>query len=318
MPDPLLSYAQVHHIGIRIDTSSAEEAVALSFSRAACAMSHRFNLSSGARAPGTSRLKFYNDLCGHQEGSENSDPKRKLFECDIFPWITNENYSRSHDPSNSILQVLSLAYAALPLIYYELLRAMSESRTGRGGRYPPGAIIPPPPPNLPPPTSSQIPFSTFMALPLPFSAECVTNFNTCHMQSMCITSFIEAGTWTGHHLFVSHDTEEPANFICPVDGVQFSSFPEQPDTERRRMRSNRSFINPMGQFSFELDFKEGEGLLQLTTVYSQRGPIDLQFQGAMTPFGIVATFGFTQPIAGRQTHWLWLWKSEWTAEADPF
>jgi hypothetical protein len=132
-------------------------------------MSDQFDLFPGAIIPEAARMDFYANLLGQSpENNENFDPLRKLFEISAFPWIIySDNWPRFHDPDFSPTQLLYLAYEALPMIYYELLRAIAEDKVGKM-RYPPGVVPPPLLPNPYPPASTQVPLLTLMTLPLPF------------------------------------------------------------------------------------------------------------------------------------------------------
>lgn len=71
------------------------------------------------------------------------------------------------------------------------------------------------------------------------------------------------------------------------------------------------FPDSTGAFNIEMTLGDATVKGELLKRYHDPEVMNLPFQGVITPFGIVGTFGNGERGSTRQAHWLWLWRSEW-------
>jgi len=181
-----------------------------------------------------------------------------------------------------------------------------------------------------PPKAFDIPFRALMrTLPLGSPASTFANyFNTSHLLPMTSPESIEDGTWDGHictdpmfwSLLYAHDRYEGikdpkrASFSQPIRGMRITVREDheavRPGVIVLRTSGHYDFMHE--SYHFDATLRQSNGVLVLT----QNRGYTVQWQGLMTPFGIVAAMGDRRYTPARQrrqvTSWMWLWKSAWT------
>ncbi|KAH6674776.1 hypothetical protein B0J14DRAFT_21804 [Halenospora varia] len=185
-----------------------------------------------------------------------------------------------------------------------------------------------------PPRVDQIPLSTFMMLPLPFSKDSVKEFNRCHLGKMFTIEFITKGTWDGYQVMALDSVERPISVGEPMVRVRFArliisatssnstaiKFSSQGGfTDAMSDLSLDGFFDVISTFTLEGFLNEGDAKLEIKKIYSAGSELPgLPMQGVMAPFGILATFGGLEEQRREDrrdfsSHWLWLWKSRWSS-----
>ncbi len=239
------------------------------------------------------------------------DLRKFYLNLEVFPWTSsNGGLTRFHDPNSPTFLILPMAYKALLVIYYEL---MSEIEGGIIGEawdpqttsYPPGA-------GPLPPTALNIPFSSLMQVPSPFSLGCAEMFSTCHLPVMTSPEFIESGEWTGYygpHLNQPFPESTNSKFDGPMKGIKFSVSEHEVDPGMLDLHSSGDLFDFRGAFHFEGQIWRNTGKINLRKCW-ENDLTEMDLQALLTPFGILAS-----RCEGGVGHWMWLWKTEWSARS---
>jgi hypothetical protein len=254
------------------------------------------------------RIQFYGDLKGQDLTNGSAEDLRVFYlNLEVFPWISMDGGgSRFHDPGAPTFLILPMAYKALPVIYHELL--LEIERGIIKDRFTEMAM--PAPARLPlPPTAFDIPFSSLMDVPVPFSLGCAEMFSYCHLPVMTSPEFIESGEWTGYygiHLNQPFADSPRSRFDVPMEGIKFSVTTHEAEPGILNLRSNGKLVDSRGAFHFEGQIWRDSGKINLRKC-CENDPIETHLQALLTPFGIIAS---RHEGVG---HWMWLWKSKWSA-----
>lgn len=157
---------------------------------------------------------------------------------------------------------------------------------------------------LKPPTTLNIPFHSFMDLPLPFSPNANEAFATCHLRTMTSTEFLQDGEWAGYYCFNGLRNQENVHFDPPMTGIRFVAC--EHDTEPKRLFLVAAGIDSVGSFHLQGDIDSETGKVMIMKQYSNGDHWSWAWHCLMTPFGIVGSWG-SREWGG----WLWLWKTDW-------
>jgi len=308
--DPLLDFENVKLLskGLRGLEVSPEALLPFQFCVTACSVfhqSHQRDFDSDIN-----RNSLYGSLLGHSAEQESPlELSRVLSNLERFPQSAFPH--EAHDPTISLTLLLSLAYKALPLIFYELIIAIANN-TVYVPTYPthlPGTQTPFPPqparpPNHYPPTAIQIPFTSLIDMPLPFSSEGGRSFSTAHLPTMTDPSFFSEGTWAGYSLsvFQMDDESSIGTFDTPLSDLKFQTRASPNDSNIVDIWCEKICDGGLAPFRFRGTLRRDSGRIALIQCCVS-AYIDITFEAVMTPFGIVGSW--------TQGQWLWLWKSEW-------
>ncbi|RDL41646.1 uncharacterized protein BP5553_01625 [Venustampulla echinocandica] len=304
---PLLEFEHIKQLSMGLRSSQPQDILLLQFCITACSMSHR-TFQPGFDSD-EERTLLYASLLGHDlEGKDPLDLPRVLSNLQYFPSIPTNGWPRTHNPATPLSQLLLLAYKALPLIYYNLMIAITHNKVyvlKPPTHTPNPPPQPPAPPNHLPPTAIHIPFTSFMNIPLPFSLKCEEDFTTAHLPAMTHPSFISDGTWKGYTLTTWDEGPEVGRFDIPISNVKFHTRTSPNDSNILEIWCEKLHSEMMGRYRFRGTVERDTGKMELVKCYDP-AYIDLPHQAVMTPFGIIGTWG--ERNAG---NWLWLWKSGW-------
>jgi hypothetical protein len=257
------------------------------------------------------RLELYSDLIHQEEMSFNTlglitlDQDLEL--STSFGHIDNgavERIHQIHEHGLSTSIILPLAYKALRLFYHRIPVTISAGKSSIAQHYnfskPQLASFPIPP------VACQIPFSTFMTAPLPFSFSSADIFHNCHLPVMTTPEFIESGEWAGY-VFSNQNMQpggQPA-VIIPIQGIRFSTIVHE-ENYILDLCSITLFDSVKSSFHFEGKLLRDRGKMILVLCFHTSGT-KIPMQGIVTPFGIVASHGYRNFRL-----WIWLWKAEWS------
>jgi hypothetical protein len=159
---------------------------------------------------------------------------------------------------------------------------------------------------LQPPTTLDIPFLSFMDVPLPFSPNAVENFGTCHLKTMTSPAFLEDGEWGGYYCWSIVRTNN-ANFDPPMTGIRFVTAAQGDNP--RRLGLSADGIDGVGAFHLQGGIDSDTGRVLMRKRYDVIGRSwEWNWFAVMTPFGIVGSWG-----SSHQGGWFWLWKTKWLA-----
>lgn len=177
----------------------------------------------------------------------------------------------------------------------ELLQA--NVLTGRGG------------PVVWPPAATDIPFASFMELPLPFAGRGGDRtFQSCHVRGMANKAFLEAGKWTAYYsLTTDFAVDLVMGFQPPVVDIQFVATEATSagmEMEKGLLQLKATGADHAGPFTATgLFHADGKMKMLETNWLGQNWVWSLQ----MTPLGLFGTWG-----AGHDVHgFLWVFKKEW-------
>lgn len=311
--DPLLDFKNVKRLSkdLRGLEDLTEALLPLQFCVTACSMFHQ-NHERDFDSD-TNRTSLYASLLGYSSEEESSlELSTVLSNLERFPQSAFPH--DLHDPTIPLTRLLSLAYKALPLIYYELIIAIVNNTIYAPiwPTYLPGTQIPFPPqparpPNHYPPTAMQIPFQSLLNMSLPFSSEDERSFSTAHLPKMTDPSFLSEGTWAGYSLSVfQNGVPRIGKFDTPLSEIKFETRASPNDANILDIWSEKICDGIGALFRFRGTLRRDSGRMTLTQCCVQPY-IDITLEVVMTPFGIVGSW-----INGQ---WLWLWKSEWCENA---
>jgi hypothetical protein len=159
-----------------------------------------------------------------------------------------------------------------------------------------------------PRSNRDIPFASYMELPIPYSLDSTASFTTCHLSKMATKSLIEDGSWSGVKL-ESRSGRLQSPSITAIDPFKFSVTIDDPDSDIVEIQSHPLCnLDLHGHFQISLKKSSGVALMAVQLdPFSQIQP----WQGILTPFGFVGT---TSLSSGE---WFWLWKSSWCGKLRP-
>lgn len=308
--DPLLDFGNVKQLSksLRGLEDSPEALLPFQFCVTACSMfhqNHQRDFDSDLN-----RMSLYGSLLGYNfEQESRFELSRVIANLERFPQSAFPHEVR--DPTIPLTRLLSLAYKALPLIYYELIIAIANN-TVYVPTYPthlPGTQTPFPPqparpPNHYPPTAIQIPFASLINMPLPFSSVGGRSFSTAHLPTMTDPSFFSEGTWAGYSLSVLEMDDDPRTVIfdTPLSDMKFQTRASPNDSNIVDIWCEKICDGVLAPFRFRGTLWRDSGRIALIQCCVS-AYIDITFEAVMTPFGIIGSWTLG--------HWLWLWKSEW-------
>jgi hypothetical protein len=209
-----------------------------------------------------------------------------------------------HDHGLPTSIILPLAYKALRVFYYRISVVLSagKSSTERNSNFSELELA-----SFPiPPVACQIPFSTFMTAPLPFSFSSADIFHNCHLPAMTTPEFIESGEWAGY--FCSNTDMRPGGqpaFNVPIQGIRFTTIIHKEDSILD-LCSITLFDSATCPFHLEGKLLRDWGKMIFVLCFHTSGT-KIPMQAIVTPFGIVASHGY-----GNLRLWMWLWKTVWS------
>ena len=154
------------------------------------------------------------------------------------------------------------------------------------------------------PNGDQIPFSSFMEIPLPFATSSIRDFALCHLPAMTSPDFLIGDEWMGYYsCFLSLAHIDP-----PMRGIIFERDHTQPASIPYIMPLSATGMDFVGTFTLRGQINCRSGKFDFIKQYIN-GP-KWYWLGIMTPFGMVARWstGVFTIIRG----WVWLWKAKWT------
>ncbi|EGX52631.1 hypothetical protein AOL_s00007g414 [Orbilia oligospora ATCC 24927] len=186
------------------------------------------------------------------------------------------------------------------------------------------------------PLAIDIPFESFMKLPLPFKSD-PKDFASCHLEIMTSKEFLEDGAWMGfngyglpRHLdlgiigvnFIVVGESARTNGIGQTmdgstSGLDYEDDYFEPYAWLREDQTNGGFLMLQGI----ADHREGKvhlrgrifpasGRVMLVITYAGGGI--LYWAAFMTPFGIFGRWGGDM---GHRDGYLWLWKEDWCGDS---
>jgi hypothetical protein len=193
------------------------------------------------------------------------------------------------------------ANAALGMFHFELCRALAINsiRIHNNFTYNPAASTA----FLPPPSSFDIPFLSFMDLPLPFSSDAAKEFGLCHLRTMTRPEFLEDGEWAGYYCY-SSPTPRVIDFDAPMLGIRFVT--RRSNVNSTTLGLSAAGVDSIGGFSLHGEIDVESGVATMRKQYVTGTAWD--WHCVMTPFGIVGSWG-RQRFGG----WFWLWKANWAS-----
>jgi hypothetical protein len=157
---------------------------------------------------------------------------------------------------------------------------------------------------LQPPSTLDIPFLSFMDLPLPFSPNVAKIFGTCHLHTMTSPEFLEDGEWAGYYCF-SIPRADNVHFDPPMSRIRFVTSRHSADS--RTLGLSADGIDSVGSFHLQGEINSETGRVIIRKEYNHGVPWAWDWFSIMTPFGIVGSWG-RQDWGG----WFWLWKTSWS------
>ena len=221
--------------------------------------------------------------------------------------------SRSADQEDALLVLQGKAYTldAASDAYFTLAYFLRDLRTklatapllGRGMLFP-HHNIPSFSRILAIPETNTIPFTNLMDLPVPFSANDLSQFATCHMRRMMDPTFLQDGAeWGGYYSLPAwDDSSAKVDFDPAMHGVRFTTT-EFLHTGSIQLHGTGG-MDGVGAFELKGTIDGNTGALHMQKIYVNHG-IRWQWVGFLTPFGIVASWG------ERYGGWVWLYKLAW-------
>jgi hypothetical protein len=156
-----------------------------------------------------------------------------------------------------------------------------------------------------PRSSRDIPFSSFMEIPAPYSPNSTALFATCHLPKMTTKSFIEDGEWSGVE-FRSHTNHIGMSSVTSIHPLKLIATCHDPLSNVMELES-RPLLGLEAQHHFRIRLKKSCGV-SIWTAQSDVTSQSINWQGILTPFGFVGT---TTLSPGE---WFWLWKTSWSGK----
>ena len=157
------------------------------------------------------------------------------------------------------------------------------------------------------PVPSQIPFSSMMDLPLPFSSDAAKAFATCHLVKMTKVKFLQDGEWTGV-FSVHYDRNINRILVHPMDVARVTATVRDYDSSVLDVHGTVEKSGRIMNFDGEVDRGTGQVGLRMRAINSIEG---CDCNCIITPVGIVGSWR----TRSFDYHGLiWFWKSSWTAE----
>lgn len=305
LPDPILSALRSRRLSEVIKCSKPSDTHALQFCLTACSTI----VDTAQEFDYNTKIEFYSDFMAEDlAGFSLRDLEMLDMSINTFPFIWMAGgIPDGHDPGSPTVFLLQMAYRALPVICFELISYIKQGKaknTHLRANTPTSA-----PASFPlPPMPLTIPFPSFMDIPLPFSLGCADMLATCHLRTMTTAAFIESGEWTGYFgaqlQRPLHDMSRP-RFDPPTERVKFSVVPKDGELGVLVLRSS-ALSDHGGKFYLEGELWIASGKINLRRRH-EKFPSVVYFRALITPFGIFANW------AVAEGHWMWLWKSEWSA-----
>jgi hypothetical protein len=163
--------------------------------------------------------------------------------------------------------------------------------------------------NLPKP--SRMPYYDYMDLPSICEANSATLFSTCHLSKMTSPEFL-TGRWMGYYTDHRRAYSIPVEdlFDTPMDNIQLLARPSTMSPDRAQssfveIDARSGGIDSHGIFSLEGQV-HSYGYVQVVKRYLNGG-WTWGWNGHVTPFGIVGSWGLHQDFGG----YFWIWKEDW-------
>lgn len=165
------------------------------------------------------------------------------------------------------------------------------------------------PPSVWPPSAADIPFSTFVDLPLPFSGSGGSGgggktFQSCHLRTMTSATFLEDGRWTAYYsLTTVFPSRVQPLFQPPVIDIQFTARPRS-GAEPELLELRAAGADHAGPFTAVGSLRADGRMEMLETNWrGQKWLWSLQ----MMPIGLFGTWGTSDDTHG----FLWMFKEAW-------
>ena len=158
---------------------------------------------------------------------------------------------------------------------------------------------------VPAPTAFDIPFHTMMDLPPPFDSKAAEKFASSHLARMATPEFIEDGEWVGYYSAFAGRITKPPKFDPPMHSVRFSAL-RSSTLPNETLSLTGEGKDGVGPFHLCGSLSVATGCLRMDKKY-QNAPIHWVWRGILTPYGIVANWGYSNGGG-----WVWLWKASWT------
>ena len=153
------------------------------------------------------------------------------------------------------------------------------------------------------PSGDQIPFSSFMKIPVPFLESNAKDFTCCHLPKMTNPTFLIGDEWVGYYSYGSNIM----NLDPPMRGIIFERDHTASVSAPGLMPLWARGIDNVGDFTLEgeIDCRRGSFTFVKQYTHGHRW----QWSGMMTPFGMA---GKWYGASYSQWGWFWLWKANWT------
>ena len=151
------------------------------------------------------------------------------------------------------------------------------------------------------PSCNQIPFSSFMKIPLPFAKLSSEYFASCHLEAMTKPEFLIGDEWMGYY---SYGGSIVSGLDPPMRGIIFERYHVE---FAELVPLSAAGMDSVGAFTLRGRISCHNGQLAFVKQYIN-GP-RWQWWGLMTPFGMV---GMWYGAANTNRGWFWLWKANWT------
>lgn len=228
-------------------------------------------------------------------------------------WFRVTNYRGldvgARDTVHHLVMLHALANRALSLFCRELRWALANG--GMSG--PPRARL------VSLPTTRSLPLATLCATPVPFAADSLARFSTCHLPAMTEPGFFIDDEWTGcsslgpapspgprtRFAGVGGDDEDDgSNIPSPVEQVIRWRLVQQWDSGNKYLLQSNCFHMHCRHLTLKVTVDRATGHLKIAHNYAPR--LDWEVLDAvMTPFGIVEA---VHP----RGYWTWFWKCKWS------
>ncbi len=153
---------------------------------------------------------------------------------------------------------------------------------------------------LPPPSPARMPLLSLLDLSVPFSSRGLSRAR--YLPMMTAPAFLEAGEWVGYYSYSLN--LDVARFDPPMKGIRFT-VTRDPLSHPGTLGLSAPGTDNVGHFSLRGAIDQS-GIVRIRKFYAAGFQWD--WDGRMTPFGIVGAWG-----TGRSKHGhFWLWKREWS------
>ncbi|KAF1814819.1 hypothetical protein P152DRAFT_233777 [Eremomyces bilateralis CBS 781.70] len=145
------------------------------------------------------------------------------------------------------------------------------------------------------------------------SFEASYRFAVSHLKTMATKQFME-DDWVGYYSCCNaQDTPWDMTFDGPMQGIKFSTS-SSPPNHRHDMTLRSNGYDVVGAFQLFGSLNTNTGYFHLIKRYEAQ-PVVWNWEGRLTPWGLVGVWGRHAP-----SQWgglFWLWKSSWSRPAPP-